>query len=552
MLKKTAIIFLTSISLFTIACASALGFQPFSAQSGLDSINWTAVTPALSAINRAALGHIGDYIYVFGGLPARNTAMAFHIPTEQWFNAPEPPQAGENWNAVVAAGELYLMPPGRGQGQIQKFTPVGGGPSGTWTQFAVYPQPTWAFAAAWDGGNYIYCAGGSQAGYSANAYRLNLTTASFDTLPPMPESRGYVGGAFLNERFYVVGGLGGNPAGDSACFEFNPASHNWSRKADLPVPVGFTCFCTASSPNYLYVVGGNYGYGSRQTDAVQVYDPAADTWTLETPRITSHGTNAACYVPHGHYLFDLGGYDGGSYYVTGWKGLVSGEADIIVTLTPHNSPIQIPAGGGNFAFDAVIENLTAHQIIFDAWTDVILPNGAVLGPLVLRTGIAIAPGQTITRTGIAQSVPGNAPPGTYNYMGSAGTYPGTVEDSDCFPIIKLPGDASPNHNQGWSVSGWNENTDASSIQHSSFGIQYSYPNPFNASTALSFKLQTAGYIKLAVYDISGREIALLAEGLFPAGTHQAEWDASGMGSGVYFAKLTADNTVHTQKLLLVK
>ncbi len=224
---------------------------------------------------------------------------------------------------------------------------------------------------------------------------------------------------------------------------------------------------------------------------------------------------------------------------------------LVITLTPANPPVQIPGSGGTFDFTVSIRNDGASLQTFDGWIVARLPNGNIYGPIILRAGLNIPAGATLQRQ-LTQSVPAAAPMGSYSYIGRVGSFPDSVWSEDEFPFVKLAGDAPPAHNQGWTVHGWDENTDASSIQHSSFGIQYSYPNPFNASTALSFKMQAASNVKLAVYDVSGREVAVLAEGYYNAGTYRAVWNASTAPSGVYFAKLTAANTVQTRKLLLVK
>ena len=85
-----------------------------------------------------------------------------------------------------------------------------------------------------------------------------------------------------------------------------------------------------------------------------------------------------------------------------------------------------------------------------------------------------------------------------------------------------------------------------------FKLQQNYPNPFNQKTDIRYQLQAASQIKLAVFDIAGREAAVLAEGLYPAGTHQIVWDASEMSNGVYFARLKAGSVTETRKMLLVK
>jgi hypothetical protein len=52
--------------------------------------------------------------------------------------------------------------------------------------------------------------------------------------------------------------------------------------------------------------------------------------------------------------------------------------------------------------------------------------------------------------------------------------------------------------------------------------------------------------------VQGKEVATLMEGYYSAGEYQVEFDASGLPSGIYFAKLQADNSIQVQKLLLVK
>ncbi len=87
---------------------------------------------------------------------------------------------------------------------------------------------------------------------------------------------------------------------------------------------------------------------------------------------------------------------------------------------------------------------------------------------------------------------------------------------------------------------------------SNFALYGVYPNPFNSRAALRFDIPRLAEVKLAVYDIQGREVARLAAGWYPAGTHQAVWDASKVASGVYFARLDAGDFMQTCKLLLLK
>jgi hypothetical protein len=85
-----------------------------------------------------------------------------------------------------------------------------------------------------------------------------------------------------------------------------------------------------------------------------------------------------------------------------------------------------------------------------------------------------------------------------------------------------------------------------------FVMRAAYPNPFNPSTTISYELPRAGNISLRVFDLLGREVAVLAEGFSAEGTHQVRFDASGLASGVYFARLEAGDFVQTRKLMLLR
>ena len=87
----------------------------------------------------------------------------------------------------------------------------------------------------------------------------------------------------------------------------------------------------------------------------------------------------------------------------------------------------------------------------------------------------------------------------------------------------------------------------------SFWLEQNYPNPFNATTAISFNLQAASEIDLAVYNISGQRVWGLGSGVWKAGTHEVMWDAEGMASGIYLIKLSTEDGVQmTRKAVLLK
>lgn len=85
-----------------------------------------------------------------------------------------------------------------------------------------------------------------------------------------------------------------------------------------------------------------------------------------------------------------------------------------------------------------------------------------------------------------------------------------------------------------------------------FALSQNYPNPFNPTTSISYTLPEAGMTTLKVYDMLGREVATLVNGVMSQGTHSVMFNAANLGSGVYLYELRSGNTRITNKMTLMK
>lgn len=79
-----------------------------------------------------------------------------------------------------------------------------------------------------------------------------------------------------------------------------------------------------------------------------------------------------------------------------------------------------------------------------------------------------------------------------------------------------------------------------------------YPNPFNPGTVISYSLNQPEYVSLKVFDLTGREIAILEENNKSEGRHSVQFDATGLASGVYIYQLKVGAQTISNKMLLVK
>ena len=79
-----------------------------------------------------------------------------------------------------------------------------------------------------------------------------------------------------------------------------------------------------------------------------------------------------------------------------------------------------------------------------------------------------------------------------------------------------------------------------------------YPNPFNPETSITFTLPAESGVRLVILDISGRQVAVLANGRYSKGEHTFTWDGSKSASGIYYYTLSARDELVVGKMMLMK
>ena len=124
-------------------------------------------------------------------------------------------------------------------------------------------------------------------------------------------------------------------------------------------------------------------------------------------------------------------------------------------------------------------------------------------------------------------------------------YKGTAPDLGCFESDYMTGIADENNE----------------MKISGFRLEQNYPNPFNPTTTMEFQIppspfsqkgEKGGFVNLIVYDILGREIAILVNEEKPPGFYTVQWNASNFPSGVYFYRLTIGKFSQVKKMALAK
>lgn len=242
---------------------------------------------------------------------------------------------------------------------------------------------------------------------------------------------------------------------------------------------------------------------------------------------------------------------------------------VTLTLTPDASPVDV-APGGSFSLTVALSNTTSQTRTVQVWSEATLPSGAFVGPLVGPVTVTLPAGASVQRT-LVQQVPAAAPAGTYFYTGRVGTFATEVSalasfQLDVQPAARTAAASADVHDASvWPV------TDAAtgnvvgleSFQtegvkplaaavRSGHSLAALYPNPATRSATLGFTLTEASTVRLAVYDVLGREVERLIDREVDAGSHRAVLDASTLPSGVYFVRLEARGHIETQRLIIVR
>jgi|GEM_PF-3505457 len=252
------------------------------------------------------------------------------------------------------------------------------------------------------------------------------------------------------------------------------------------------------------------------------------------------GLNAKNLIP-GDYdgLISVGSSDPVTPLVEIPLNLTVFPCSLMVVAEPVNPPVQVSAAGDSFEYYLTVFNPYNQIMSTDIWSELSDSAGTVLGTMPVFTDYVLSPFGLLDTTMMAIAH-WPVPAGEYTVTFHTGVYSASYSTgSSSFPIEVTAWDM---------IAGEGE-----TAVLSTFGISGLYPNPFNQRLALEFTLPEAAEIKLAVYDVLGREIQVLGDGRWVMGKHSVVWEAEGVGSGVYFVRLMVDGERSmVRKVVLMK
>ncbi len=238
-----------------------------------------------------------------------------------------------------------------------------------------------------------------------------------------------------------------------------------------------------------------------------------------------------------------------------------------LTVAASATPSTV-SPGVTITVTATVTNTTPSAAALDGWVEAERGGSVVLEERVGSGTVAAGAAATVT---FELDVPRGAGGGAYAVAFRVGTYPTEAVASDTFTVTVVTrrvAEGSPGATGseafavqqvggglfGSGLSGSGLPGDGPAAGSASAGAEAptlaAWPNPAADAVTLSYTLQEASPVRLAVYDALGREVAVLADGLREAGRHDAALD--GLPAGVYLLQLTASGATTTRRVTFLE
>lgn len=422
--------------------------------------------------------------------------------------------------------------------------------NGSWTQLANYPVKLIGVNCYyWPATGKIFTCGGlDSAGFPSKAcYFYDPASNNYTTADSLPKGRCFGKLVRVKDSLYLVGSIGSSfTSPDGIIYKYSPAQNQWVVKDTMPAPRLHESAVCVIGDSVIFLIGGSTDRFAGPTSIVRQYDPAKRTWktygSFPVPITTAHAEHdpgqASIVVAGGYYL----GYNNIVY-----RGLIT-------FLQPDSLAIEWRASALN---DTSIFHAGVYRVGGAKAGDWMLFGPALNEAITYNTVYAVGFADDTTGTmywkRMVPNIPdsaGNRPTIAVNVVNDSahiflfGGSVGLIAVNTSYKYsFQLPGPIGIEPN-------------ANSIAQN-FILKQNYPNPFNPKTKIQFEFPAgikniSSDVKLAVYDILGREIAVLVNSKLKPGKYEIDFDGTNLASGIFLCILFSGDTKLSNKMILLK
>ncbi len=305
--QRRALLVLTALVLIAVTVTQ----KPVHA--GSTATAWAYKGPMLTARTAPGYGVVNGRIYALGGWNAGylcaylNTVEVYNPAADVWSPLAAMPTARENLKAGAWSGKLYAVGGSTGCGPLTGANEVYDPVTNTWASLREMPTARTAHGVGVVNGILYAVGGGGNSGKLVEAYDIAANTWSVKA--SMRVSRTGAAVADLNDRLYVFGGIdysASTPVNLASAEVYDPAANTWTLLA--PMPAARTAVAAVAVNGIIYVIGGN---NEQVLASVLAYSPATNSWS-DMPPLNSVRTNAGAAAV-GNVLYAFGGFTGSPY-----------------------------------------------------------------------------------------------------------------------------------------------------------------------------------------------------------------------------------------------
>ena len=406
--------------------------------------------------------------------------------------------------------------------------------------------------------SWLYVLGGDTTGggvATATCLRYNINTDSWEYIAPMPEPLRLNAAALLGDKIYTMGGFNAPfPApAVTSFYEYDINTDTWSQLPDIPFPLFFHG-AFGFEDSLIYILGGiedllfrdrDRWSGDEWSDKIYYLNPNTLIFTDASDMPEAKAGFGLAVI--GRRIFITAGLKNlNELFNFTFEGTIDQTDNSLIDWTPRRDYPQFvykqyslrfdfPAieviysgGGSNTTGFTPIDDAYVYNIEFDQYTRVEnlpVPNmGSQFGDFCL----------------------GCKPPGEWY-----------IEEEMVVRLVIaggiIPGPALSN--QTWIFTDTVKVVGINEIENTTpedYALLQNYPNPFNPTTNIEYSIPEESFVELKVYDLLGNEVATLVNEQQHAGVYRADFTADNLPSGMYFARLTANEFTKVVKMILLK
>ncbi len=400
-------------------------------------------------------------------------------------------------------------------------------------------------------GSKLFLIGGAQnvhvqASLSANLLTIEGTSIveAFDldslkwdeNIAPLETPRAYATAVALDDSIYVMGGVDSDGNVLNSVEVYDQSRNKWHYTSSmLKYTEGAASVVYGDS---ILVFGGSGRSGILHT-LVETYSPASGAWSPSDS--TLFGRVFHHVVKIGSYIYIFGGLGLASNVVGGPLGYVEkyipGEGVVQIKFVwkyPRAYFDVVQKDDSVFVISGYGQSSSPFIDLQGYYRDVELLNFRMTDEDTEAEANAapIAP-----RVGFVAQLVNNGT--VYLFGGLSPDYRNGQVPVDSVSEVSIP--AGPTAVQEIHVA-----------NPSNFSLAQNFPNPFNPSTVIIYQLSAVSYVTLNVYDVLGREVAVLVNERQNPGNYKITFGGNKLSSGVYFYRLSADGFTTTKKMILAK